>query len=119
MRLRFTGLGLFVTLLALTCQLALGASAPGTADSLAPFGIICHTNGSGGAPAAPLHRGPTCQFCPLCAAFTTPAPTLLSGASIPVRATAHLARATRPLLAVVAQATTLLSARPRGPPAVS
>ncbi len=117
MRLCFSRLGLFVTLLALTCQLALGASVPGTADSLAPFGIICHADGPGGAPASPLHRGPTCQFCPLCAAFTTPAPTLLSGSSIPVRAPAHLVRATPPLLAVVAPTTNLLSARPRGPPA--
>jgi hypothetical protein len=120
MRLRFPGPGLFVALLALTCQLALGASAPGTAngtaDPRAPSGIICHVGDPGTVPSAPLHRGPTCQLCPLCIALSTPAPPLLSGASVPPRATAHLMRAGPPLRAATAPAINLLSARPRGPP---
>jgi len=116
MRSRFTGPALFVTLLALACQLAAGASMPRTVDPLSPISIICHTDGADGAPAAPLHRGPNCQLCLLCAAVTTAAPTLLSGSPIQTRATARLVR-TMPL--PVATAPGRLAARPRGPPAAA
>jgi len=119
MRLRFPGPGLFVALLALTCQFALGASVPRTADPLAAFGLICHADGAGHAPAGPLHRGPNCQSCPLSTAFTTAAHTPLSGATISLRATERLARAAPRRLAAVAPAISLLSARPRGPPATA
>jgi hypothetical protein len=113
MRARFSAPGLFVALLALACQLALGASVPRTAGLLAPFGIICHADGT---PAAPLHRAPNCQFCPLCVAFATPAPTLLSGPLMPHRATARMLRVTPLQRVALAPAPSLLSARPRGPP---
>jgi hypothetical protein len=51
MRLRFPDLGLFVALPASICQLALGVSMPRTADAIASFGIICHGDAIGGAPA--------------------------------------------------------------------
>jgi hypothetical protein len=115
MRLRFPGPGLFVALLALTCQLALAAWVPRTADPLTAFGIICHAGRTESPPAAPLHGGPNCQFCPLCAVFTTAAAVPLSGSSMP----AHVLRAVPLRLTAVAPATRLLSARPRGPPATA
>ncbi len=117
----FPRLGLLVTLLALTCQLALGASVPRTADRLARFRIICHIDDRAGgpdnAPAGPLHRAPNCQVCPLCVAFTAPAPTLLSGPSLPTRTIVRLVRAAPLSRAAVPPAPGLLWARPRGPPA--
>jgi hypothetical protein len=119
MHVRFHGLGLFVALLALACQLAIGASVPPTAGSIAPFAVICHADSSRGVPTVPSHRGPDCQFCPLCAAFAAPAPTLLSGLSVPPRRPAHLVHATPVARAAIAPAPSLLSAHPRGPPAAA
>src|SRR5277367_3163346 len=117
---RFPPQALFLALLAVACQLALGATVPrpawgGAAQPLAHFGIICHTDGASDGPATPPDHGPICQFCPLCGAFSAPTPTLLSGSSIPTRATARMVRATPLRPAVAAPATSLLSARPRGP----
>lgn len=113
---------LFLALLALGCQLAVGATVPAAAaQALAPlagYGVICHADdGTGGAP-TPQHKAPDCQFCPLCAAFSTPAATLADvpvvpppvGIALPV--TAPRPPSTAP------PAVRLLAAPPRGPPSL-
>ncbi|HET6240004.1 MAG TPA: hypothetical protein VFE41_34345 [Acetobacteraceae bacterium] len=122
MRSRFPGLGLFITLLALACQLAVGATiqpAGGAlARPLAQSGIICHGDGAGGGvPIAPTRPGRNCQLCPLCTTFTTPAPTLVGVPSIPAPARAGGAFAAPLPISAAHAVARLLSASPRGPPA--
>jgi len=114
--------GLFLALLALMCQLAVGATVPAAAaqalDPLAGVARICHSDDGGQTPAH-NHTAPDCQLCPLCAAFVTPAATLADTPTVPAPLAVAL-----PLAAPAPQATAPPSTRPpetrpRGPPALS
>jgi hypothetical protein len=117
-------LGLFFALLALACQLAVGATVPAAAaqavQPLAGFTIICHAgDGTSGLPNPPHQPAPDCQICLLCAAFATPVATLAASPLVPAPQTAALALAA-PLPPSTAPLTVrLLAARPRGPPSLA
>jgi hypothetical protein len=120
MRPHRTPFGLLLALLALGCQLAVGATVPAAAaQALAPlagYSVICHADdGTGGAP-TPQHKAPDCQLCPLCAAFSTPAAALVDRPFVPPPvAIAILVAAPRPPSTAPPSAHRL-DARPRGPP---
>ena len=119
---RLTLVRLFLALLALGCQLAVGATVPAAAaQALAPlagYGVICHADdGTGGAP-TPQHKAPDCQFCPLCAAFSTPSATLADVPIVPPPVAIALPMAAPLPPATAPPATRPLETRPRGPPSL-
>lgn len=113
--------GLFLALLALAVQLAVGANVPVTAVparmQVAALGIICHSDHGTNSP-APHHRAPDCQFCPLCGALTTPAPTLGSGPFVPTPVSVRTTQAAPLPPARAPPATYPFAAPPRGPPSL-
>lgn len=113
--------GLFLALLALGVQLAIGAVVPQPQVGLAldELGVICHAPAAPGeTPSPPPHRMPDCVLCPLCAAMAAPPHVLASGAPVVPRPshvtiiapTGWLPPATAPPVAP------LTTAQPRGPP---
>lgn len=122
MRLRRSLTGLFLALLALMCQVAVGATVPAAAAQalrpLAGFGVICHAEDGGPAPAH-RHSAPDCQLCPLCVAFVTPAATLADAPAVPAPVSVALPLAAPPPPATAPPVPRPLETRPRGPPALS
>ena len=122
MRPHRTLFGLLLALLALGCQLAIGATEPAAAAQafapLAGYGVICHADdGTGGAP-TPQHKAPDCQLCPLCAAFSTPTATLADAPFVPRPVAIALPVAAPRPPSTAPPATRPLDARPRGPPSL-
>ncbi len=120
MRPRRPLFGLLLALLALGCQLAVGATVPAAAaQALAPlagYGVICHADdGAGGTP-TPQHKAPDCQLCPLCAAFSTSAATLTDIPFMPRPVAMAMPIAAPRPPSTAPPATRALDARPRGPP---
>lgn len=121
---RISASGLFLALLALVAQLALGAVVPRPAIALVldGGGVICHALApTDGTPSpAHHHRTPDCQFCPLCASLATPG-IVLPGAG-PHPPSPQIVAFRRPGLPPPATAPpvrALLFAQPRGPPALA
>jgi hypothetical protein len=121
---RISASGLFLALLALVAQLAYGAVVPRPEIALVldDVGVICHADVSphGTTPPAQHHPMPDCQFCPLCMSLATPG-IVLPGA-IPHLLPPQVAIFRRPGLPPPATAppvAALLSAQPRGPPALA
>jgi hypothetical protein len=116
--------GLLLALLALVAQLAFGAVVPRPELGLAldAAGIICHAPASsdGTAPPAHHHPMPDCQFCPLCMSLGTPG-LVLPGAP-PRPPSPRITAFRRPGLpppAIAPPVAAVLSAQPRGPPALA
>jgi hypothetical protein len=113
--------GGFACLLALAAQLAVAASVPAEAEGAAPLGVICHADPDAGtAPAqpdhGPLHHGPDCLFCSLCAT-ALPAPPALPVAVVMPSLAAAVIVAFPPVPEGTGPPTRFLRARPpRGPP---
>jgi hypothetical protein len=123
MRPHRTPFGLLLALLALGCQLAIGATVPAAAaQALAPlagYGVICHAEDSTDGAPTPRHKAPDCQLCPLCTAFSTPAAMLVDRPFVPPPvAIAGPVAAPRPP-STAPPAARLLDARPRGPPSLA
>lgn len=121
MRPHRTSHGLFLALLALGCQLALGATVPAAArglTSLAGYGVICHVDDGTGSAPTPPHKAPDCQLCPLCATLATPAATLADAGSVPLPAIVARRIALPRPSSTAPPATRRTDARPRGPPSL-
>jgi hypothetical protein len=101
--------GLLLALLALVCQLAVGAVVPPASAATVP---ICHAPGSA---VPPVGHAPDCALCPLCVALAMPAPVPVPGALPPLP---RLARADRPegVVFVAGRPAAPTPARARGPP---
>lgn len=115
--------GLLLALLALGCQLAVGATVPAAAAQafapLAGYGVICHADDGTGSAPTPGHKSSDCQLCPLCVAFATPAATFADRPSLPLPdAPARMVTAAVRPAPIPPPATRPLGARPRGPPAL-
>ncbi len=116
--------GLFLTLLALVAQLAFGSVVPRPemALLLGEAGVICHAPTPPDGTTPPAHHSPMpdCQFCPLCVSLTTPG-IVLPGAvpSLPAPQVAVFRRPGLPPPAIAPPVAALLSAQPRGPPALA
>jgi hypothetical protein len=108
--------GLFLALLALVAQLTLAAAVPATTLALADVTVLCHHDGDGNAPPAPIHQSPDCLLCFLCQSAMGPAGLLALAPLLPTPSAISIARAailpppTAPPLRIV------LAAHPRGPP---
>jgi hypothetical protein len=128
---RIPASGLFLALLALVAQLAFGAVVPRpeVALLLNDFGTICHapapsdrTAPSDGTkpPVQHHHNAPDCLFCPLCMSLATPGivlPDAMPGPPPPQ--VAAFRRPGLPPPATAPPVAALLSAQPRGPPALA
>jgi hypothetical protein len=122
MRPHRTMSGLLLALLALGCQLAVGATVPAAAAQafapLAGYGVICHAADGTGGTSTPRHTTSDCPLCPLCAAFSTPAATLADVPPVPRPvAMAQPVAAARPP-STAPPATRPVDTRPRGPPSL-
>jgi hypothetical protein len=121
---RIPASGLLLTLLALVAQLAFGAVVPRPEIALVldGGGVICHAPApsDGTTPPAPHHRMPDCQFCPLCASLATPGIVLPgAGPHPPPPQAVAFRRPGLPPPATAPPVRALLSAQPRGPPALA
>ena len=121
---RIPASGLFLALLALVAQLAFGAVVPRPEIALVldGGGVICHAPApsDGTAPPGHHHRMPDCPFCPLCMSLATPGivlPGAIPGPLPPQVVAFH--RPGLPPPATAPPAVPLLSAQPRGPPALA
>ncbi|HEY3849016.1 MAG TPA: DUF2946 family protein [Acetobacteraceae bacterium] len=120
---RIPASGLFLALLALVAQLAFGAVVPRPEVALVldQAGVICHAPApsDGTTPPAHHHHVPDCQFCPLCVSLATPGIVLPGvGPNPPPPQVAAFRRPGLPPPATAPPVTALLSAQPRGPPAL-
>jgi hypothetical protein len=117
-RHRIPASGLFLVLLALATQLALGAMVPRsmfavTAEVTPP---ICHAGGiPGDAPAAP-HAPADCLMCPLCVSLVASAFTLPVAQVLAPDREIIVARAAIPPPSRAPPGAVALAAQPRGPP---
>jgi hypothetical protein len=120
---RIPASGLFLALLALVAQLAFGAVVPRPEVALVldQAGVICHAPAPSDGAGAPAHHHPMpdCQFCPLCASLAMPGIVLPSaGSKLPPPQVAAFLHPGLPPPATAPPVTALLSAQPRGPPAL-
>lgn len=120
--------GLFLAMLALAGQMALGATvAPGEPSDaglleLGALGVICHADAPADTDHAPSpHRhSPDCAICPLCVAMAMPATAVVaSGPMLPAPTIALVGRASVPAPVRGPPSRPLLIARPRGPPVLT
>lgn len=116
---RLSRSGLFLALLALIAQLALGGFVPRSADLLALQDFpICHHDDGSGAPAAPAHHPGDCALCPLCMALSgAHAVALPAGTALPRPAVLAQLRAGLPPPATAPPVFARTTPQPRGPPA--
>ena len=110
--------GLFLALLAIGAQLTLATAMPASAVSLADVTVLCQHDSDTNSPRAPAHPAQDCLLCFFCHSAMGPAGLVASPPLLPVPSTIRVARAVVLPPATASPPRVVLSARPRGPPAI-